>query len=199
MGKKHAIFTVHYDRNGDLRCHRAHYGVTVISPGAIAKYRPFRVQWRLKQRSMIHEGNVVISGLSRLHMSRPAIGHVILAAIARTTGVLSYLKCHYVMPQSHHTPGPVRAVPGLFPGWFEQKSYVHSRGPHGPRTNFASPYGARRVLMHALKAYGPHTGLEIVNSPWTAPAGSVRGPYGQIRRPCGSLANSGCVNSLTCP
>ena len=24
-------------------------------------------------------------------------------------------------------------------------------------------------------------------------------PYGQIRRPCGIFANSGCVNSLTCP
>ena len=39
---------------------------------------------------------------------------------------------------SHITlPGPVRAVPGLFTGCFEQKSYVHSRGPHGPR---AAPY-----------------------------------------------------------
>ena len=32
---------------------------------------------------------------------------------------------------------PVWAVPGLFTGCFEQKSYVHSRGPHGPR---AAPY-----------------------------------------------------------
>ena len=39
---------------------------------------------------------------------------------------------------SHITlPGPVRTVPGLFTGCFEQKSYVHSRGPHGPR---AAPY-----------------------------------------------------------
>ena len=30
-----------------------------------------------------------------------------------------------------------RAPYGLFPGCFEQKSYVHSRGPHGPR---AAPY-----------------------------------------------------------
>ena len=26
-----------------------------------------------------------------------------------------------------------RAPYGMFPGCFEQKSYVHSRGPHGPR------------------------------------------------------------------
>ena len=39
-----------------------------------------------------------------------------------------------------------RAPYGLFPGCFEQKSYMHSRGG----TNFASPYRARRVLMHAL-------------------------------------------------
>ena len=55
---------------------------------------------------------------------------------------------------SHITPpGPVRAVPGLFPGCFEQKSYVQSRGPHLPRAapyEFASPYGACRVSMHAL-------------------------------------------------
>ena len=37
---------------------------------------------------------------------------------------------HHLMPQSHHTPGPRT-------GCFEQKSYVHSRGPHGPR---AAPY-----------------------------------------------------------
>ena len=40
-----------------------------------------------------------------------------------------------------------RAPHGLFPGCFEQKSYVR---PVRRRTNFASPYGARRVLMHAL-------------------------------------------------
>ena len=39
---------------------------------------------------------------------------------------------------SHITlPGPVRAVPGLFSGFFKQKSYVHSRGPLWPR---AAPY-----------------------------------------------------------
>ena len=42
--------------------------------------------------------------------------------------------------------------------------------------NLASLYGARKVLMHALEAYGHRTGLEIVNSPWTAPAGPVRTP-----------------------
>ena len=118
---------------------------------------------------------------------------------------LSHLLC-----LSHITlPGPVWAVPGLFPSCFEPKTYVHSRGPHGPRarrTNFASPYGARRVLMHALLAYGPRTGLEIVRSPWTARAGTVRGPpnttpvwdfcpfwvcqfpYVSVRAPYGTLA-----------
>ena len=36
------------------------------------------------------------------------------------------VRARKLMPQSHHTPG-------LFPGWFIQKSYVYSRGPHGPR------------------------------------------------------------------
>ena len=46
----------------------------------------------------------------------------------------------------------------------------HSQGPthwykiivHGP---VLSPCGARRVLIDASRPYGPHTGLEIVNSP----------------------------------
>ena len=62
----------------------------------------------------------------------------------------------------------------------ENRTSTHGArmGPVRRRTNFASLYGARRVLMHALYAYGPRTGLEIVNSPWTAPAGPTRGPYG---------------------
>ena len=50
---------------------------------------------------------------------------------------------------SHITPlGPVRAVPGLF--W--TKIARPFTGPRAVRrrTNFASTYGARRVLMHAL-------------------------------------------------
>ena len=46
-----------------------------------------------------------------------------------------------------------RAPYGLFPGCFEQKSYVHSWGPHGPRAapyEFFLPCGARSVLMHTL-------------------------------------------------
>ena len=60
------------------------------------------------------------------------------------------------MPQSHHTSGPVRAVSGLFPGCFEQKSYVHSRGLYGPRAaphEFCLSVRSRRVLMHAVR---PH-------------------------------------------
>ena len=45
---------------------------------------------------------------------------------------------YWLMTQSHHTPGPpVRAFHGLFLGCFEQKSYVHSQGPHWLR---AAPY-----------------------------------------------------------
>ena len=58
-----------------------------------------------------------------------------------------------LMPQSHHTLGSrtgcSRAVHGLF--W--TKSYVHSLGPYG--TNFASPYGARRILMHEQPVNSP--------------------------------------------
>ena len=43
-----------------------------------------------------------------------------------------------------------RAPYGLIPGCFEQRSYVQSGGPHGPRTHFAYTYGTRIVLMHAL-------------------------------------------------
>ena len=106
-----------------------------------------------------------------------------------------------------------RAPYGLFPGYSRavlNKNRTSTHGAHtGPvrrRTNFASPHGARRVLMHALLAYGPRTGLEIVSSPWTARAGTVRGPpnttpvwdfcpfwvcqfpYVSIRAPYGTLA-----------
>ena len=103
-----------------------------------------------------------------------------------------------------------------------------------------NPYGARKLIMHVLKLYGPRTAphgaptgpvsgrtisikhsprtarehennpygarecdvteaLDVVNSPWTARAGTVRGPYGHKGRPFGIFANSVCANSLTCP
>ena len=99
-----------------------------------------------------------------------------------------------------------RAPYGLFTGCSRavlNKNRTSTHGAHtGPvrrRTNFASPYGSRRISMHALYAYGPRTGFEIVNSPWTVRAGTVWGPYGQIRRPWGIFTNYGCVNSLMCP
>ena len=54
-----------------------------------------------------------------------------------------------LMPQSHHTSGP--------------------------RT------GCSRAVLNKNRTstQGARTGLEIVNSPWTAFAGPVRGPYGQ--------------------
>ena len=67
---------------------------------------------------------------------------------------------------SHITlPGPVRAAPGLFPGCFEQKSYVHSRGTYG-----------HYACMHALWAYGSRTDLD--KQPVNSPCGDRKGPYG---------------------
>ena len=48
--------------------------------------------------------------------------------------------------------------------------------------------------MH-YKLTGPVRVLKL----WTAHEQPVRGPYDQIRRPCGIFANYGCVNSLMCP
>ena len=80
------------------------------------------------------------------------------------------------MPQSHHTSGP-------HIGWHSRLVWNKNRtSTHGARTghvhcrtNFASLCGAYRVLMHALKAYGPRTGLDIVNNWWTARA-DCKGP-----------------------
>ena len=83
-----------------------------------------------------------------------------------------------VMSQSHHTPGPRTGCPRAVLN--KNRTSIHGArtGPERRRTNFASPYVARRILMYALQAYGPRTGFEILNSPWKARAGTVRGPYG---------------------
>ena len=78
--------------------------------------------------------------------------------------------CPSYAPVTSHS----RALYGLFPGCFEQESYVHSPAPYRSRAapyEFCLPVRARRVLMHALKAYRPCKGLEIINSPWTTRAG----------------------------
>ena len=119
------------------------------------------------------------------------------------------------MPQSHHTPGPrtgcSRAVPGLFPGCFEQKLYVHSWGPHGPR---AAPYEfclpvrgpeSFNACIISLRApYGFWDCKQPVNSPCGDRKGPVRPntkpvrdfcqlwlcqfPYVSVRAPYGTLA-----------
>ena len=66
-----------------------------------------------------------------------------------------------------------RAPYGLFPGCFEQKSYVHSRGPHGPR---AAPY------EFCLPVRGPQS--------FNACIISLRAPYGFID--CKQPVNSPC-------
>ena len=93
---------------------------------------------------------------------------------------------HTLMPQSHHTPGSrsSRAVHGLF----EQKSYVHSRGPHGPR---AAPYefclpvrGLQNfnVCIIILRApYGFWDPKQPLNSPCGDRKGPVRAPYIQAK------------------
>ena len=97
-----------------------------------------------------------------------------------------------IISQSY--PGPVRAVPGIF--W---RKIV--RPLTGPTTDFASPYGTRRVLMHAFLSLRAPCGFrdckQPVNSPYGDRKGPVLAPYGQIRRPCGIFAIYGWVNSLT--
>ena len=64
------------------------------------------------------------------------------------------------MPQSHRTPGPrtggSRADHGLF--WKQNHTSTHGArtGPMRRRTNFGSPYGARRVLSMHYKFMGPY-------------------------------------------
>ena len=48
------------------------------------------------------------------------------------------------------------------------------RGPYGPHTGcllYLNPYGARKLIMHVLKLYGPRTGRQNPN-------GAARGPCG---------------------
>ena len=62
-------------------------------------------------------------------------------------------------------------------------SYVAVRGPYGPRALFTgclwylNPNGARELIMHALKLYGPRTGRQ--NS-----YGAARAPYGPREWTC---------------
>ena len=83
-----------------------------------------------------------------------------------------------VMPQSHHTPGPRMGC--------SHRTSTHGArtGPMRHRTNFASPYGARRVLMQALNivnsSYGPRTAKY---APLSIP---LRAHKAAVRHPCGS-------------
>ena len=85
---------------------------------------------------------------------------------------------------SHITlPGPVRAAPGLFPGCFEQKSYVHSRGTYGLRAApyefclpVRGPYSFDACIMSVRIPYGFRYGKQTVNSP----CGDRKGPYGSL-------------------
>ena len=80
-----------------------------------------------------------------------------------------------LMPQSHHTHEPRMAVQCFF---FKQKSYVHSRGPYVTR---AAPYEFCLPVRVPYSFNACRTGLEVVNSPWTAHAGTVRGHTGPVR------------------
>ena len=62
----------------------------------------------------------------------------------------------HIWPYGART-GPLRPPHGLFTG------YLHDQ----------NPYGARKLIMHALKLYGPRTGRQ--NS-----YGAVQGPYGPV-------------------
>ena len=107
-----------------------------------------------------------------------------------------------LMPQSHHTLGPRTGCSRAVPRVIWTKIVRPLTGLVRRHANFASPYGARRVLIMHYKLtdpYGFRDCKQPVNSPCGPHKGPVRAPYGQIRRPCASFANSGCVNSLTCP
>ena len=72
-----------------------------------------------------------------------------------------------LMPQSHHTPGSptVPDCSGAVLNKHRTSTHGARTGPVRRRANFAYPYGAQTVL-------------EIVNSTWSARAGTVRGQYG---------------------
>ena len=55
-----------------------------------------------------------------------------------------------IMPQSHHTHGPRMGCSRAVLNKNRTSTHGARTGPVRGRTNFASPYGARRVLMHAL-------------------------------------------------
>ena len=58
-------------------------------------------------------------------------------------------------------------------------SYLAVRAPHGlfkGCLGSQNPYGARKLIMHALKLYGPRTGRQ--NSYGTAPCGPREWTYG---------------------
>ena len=93
----------------------------------------------------------------------------------------------------------------LFPGCSWTVFNKNCTSTHGTRTgpvrrraNFASPYGARGVLMHAWQVYGPSAGLEIIKTheqpergssylylsaslPFATLVGLARAPYGSRR------------------
>ena len=87
------------------------------------------------------------------------------------------------MLQSHHTPGPLWAVPGLF--W--TKLYVHPRGPYGSRAasyEFCLPVRARRVLCMHYKLTGP---VRVRDR--KQPMKPVRGPSRRATYPVGYTAH----------
>ena len=89
--------------------------------------------------------------------------------------------------------------------------YGAVRGPHGLFTGCLkslNPYGAHKLIMHALKLYGPRTGRQnsygaargrtifVQNSLWTAREQPVRGPgvwcdWGISDRSCQRILQAG--------
>ena len=67
---------------------------------------------------------------------------------------------------SHQATGPVRRPYGhVRDNQNRQKPHtgVARRAPYGPRTGcswYLNPCGARKLIMHALKLYGPRTGRQ---------------------------------------
>ena len=80
-------------------------------------------------------------------------------------------------PVTSHSRAPYGMFSGLFPGWFEQKLYVHSWGPHRPR---APPYKfcpppPPPVNACIISLWAPY-GFWDCKQPVNRPCGDCKGP-----------------------
>ena len=98
---------------------------------------------------------VIVRGIQRWPVNSPHKGPV-TQKIFPFDDVIMWCQSHLsvytcrVMPQSHHTPGPRKVCSRAVLNKNRATTHRVRTGPMRHRTNFASLYGACRVLMHAL-------------------------------------------------